>query len=167
MSKFIIKIAKDYDDSIIISNHISDIWNDNIDKNYYDNMFKYLSIYNEGYLIGFLNRIPIASSIAFPINKIPSVDEINAINIFDFTTINGKFYYIHVIQVIEEYRNKGFGVKLLRKQINNAINNNNIEVIGMSIDKELSLWKKCGFKEFGDYFSYKNYGRMKWVKMIL
>jgi len=167
MSNLVIKEATCYADAIIISDQIAAIWGDNIDNFYYDKMFKYMSSFNDGYIIGLLNGKPVASSIAFPIETIPGFDEINAGNIFDLIAENANYYYIHIVQVIEEYRNKGFGIKLLRYQINTAIKHRYREIVGMAIDRELALWRKCGFQDFGEYGFYKNYGRMKWVRMII
>ena len=120
MNSFKIKETKDFNDAIIISNHLADIWKDNIDNSYYNKMYNYISKFNDGYLIGFLSNNPIASSVAFPVDGIPSFTEINNGNIFDFLNRKGKYYYIHIIQVIKNFRNKGFGIKLLKYQINTA-----------------------------------------------
>jgi GNAT superfamily N-acetyltransferase len=165
MKNFTIKTATDYKDAVIISRHIADIWKDRIDQAYYDKMAQHIAQFNDGYIIGYFADKPIASSIAFPIDRIPSFEEINAGNIYDFFKIDSKYYYIHILQVIEEYRNRGFGITLLRHQIETARNHKYRTIIGMSIDRELSLWKKCGFRDFGKFGFYKNYGRMKWIRM--
>lgn len=167
MENFQINISKEYHDAIIISEHIAEIWNDKVDKNNYDKMYSYIKKYREGFLIAYLFNEAIGSSIAFPINRIPSFDEINNKNIYDLLSIKGKYFYIHIIQIIERFRNKGYGIKLLKYQINTAKRRKYKEIIAMGIDKELDLWKRCGFQEFGEYGLYKNYGRFKWMKMIL
>ena len=165
MKNFIIKTASTFKDAIIISQHISDIWKDEINNDYYTKMYNHITKFKQGYIIGYLAHKPVSSSLAFPIGRIPSFNEINQGNIFDFFDKNSKYYYIHIIQVIETVRNKGFGIKLLRHQINTARKHKYREIVGMAIDRELALWKKCGFQDFGEFGIYKHYGRMKWVKM--
>ncbi len=167
MKNLQIKISKNYNDAVIITKHIAEIWNNKADKNEYDKMYSNIKKYGEGFLIAYLFNEAIGSSIAFPLGKIPTFDEINDFDIYDMMSLNGKYFYVHVIQIISGYRNKGYGIKLLKHQINTAKKGNYKEVLAMGIDRELDLWRRCGFHEFGKYGLYKNYGRFKWLKMDL
>lgn len=167
MKNLQIKISYDYNDAITITRHISEIWNNKANKSEYDKMFSYINKFNEGFLIAYLFNEAIGSSIAFPLNKTPTFKEINDKNIYDMISIKGKYFYIHVIQIISGFRNKGYGIKLLKHQLHTAKEKKYKEVIAMGIDREMDLWRRCGFHEFGKYGLYKNYGRFKWLKMNL
>ena len=162
-----IREADSYDDVVIISDQIRAIWNDETDKDIYKKMNNYMNRFNKGYLIASLSETEVGSSIAFPINHIPDFDEVNNTNIYDLFNPEGMYFYIHIIQLLPEYRNSGFGIRLLKYQLDTAVKNNCHTVIGMGIDRELELWRKCGFIDFGEFGNYKNFGRFKWLKMIL
>ena len=162
-----IKKARSYGDAKIIASHIRDIWGDRVDEAYYQKMYTYCRGSRYGFIIGFLRDEPVASSIAFPVAAIPTFRQINEGNIFDLINHQGNYYYIHIVQVIAKYRNRGFGIKLLDDQINTAKVNHFHTITGMALDCELELWKRCGFIDFGRFGQYKHYGRMKWVKMSI
>ena len=162
-----ITTATEYKDAVIISEQIEEIWLGKKDQNEYDKMFTYMNRFNRGFLIAYLAGKPIGSSIGFPLDHTPTFDEVNTKNIYDMVAISGKFYYIHIIQILSEYRNKGFGIKLLKHQLKTARQNNSNHVTAMGIDREIDLWKRCGFQDFGEFGQYRTYGRMKWLKMEL
>jgi hypothetical protein len=54
-----------------------------VDEAYYQKMQTCCRRFNDGFIIGFLRSIPIASPIAFPIAAIPEFRQINEGNIFD------------------------------------------------------------------------------------
>ena len=167
MNPFAIHTAVSRRDAVIISRHIAEIWHDAVGDAYCEKMHDHISRFRDGYLIGYLSGKPVASSIAFPLGRIPDFEEINTGNIFDFFQAGSEYYYIHIIQVLEKYRNRGYGIRLLRHQIDTARKYRCREVIGMSVDRELPLWKRCGFKDFGEYGTYRHYGRMKWARQVL
>ncbi|MBN2613670.1 MAG: GNAT family N-acetyltransferase [Bacteroidales bacterium] len=114
-----------------------------------------------------LDNISVGSSIAFPIDIKPSRTEFSSKHPYDFISLKGKFYYIHVIQVLPEFRDKGIGSKILERQINVAKENKCNYITGFSIDKEINRWERKGFKSIGDYGEFKNFGKVKWIEMIL
>jgi GNAT superfamily N-acetyltransferase len=164
MSKLVIKEAVDYDDAVIISKQTAQIWNSETGEETYKKMNKYINKFKKGFIIAKLSNEIIGSSIAFPMDHIPDFDEVNNRNIYDLINLSGKYFYIHIIQLLPGFRNRGFGIRLLKHQLKTAEENKFSTVIGMGIDRELDLWKKCGFTPFGEFGKYKNFGRFKWLK---
>jgi GNAT superfamily N-acetyltransferase len=167
MSRLEIREADSYEDAVIISDHITEIWNNDPDKNIYSHMKTYIDRYGKGFLIASLSGKNIGSSVAFPMDHITDFDEVNNNNIYDLINPGGGFYYIHIIQILPEFRDRGFGIKVLKYQLETARTENFHTVTGMGIDRELGLWEKCGFVSFGEFGNYKNFGRFKWLKMSL
>lgn len=156
-----------YEDAIIISDMLSKIWNDNVKSSDYDLIFKYLKIFPEGHIIAKQDNNSVGSSIAFPIDTKPSIAVFSSKHPYDFISLKGKLYYIHVIQVLPEFRNKGIGSKILERQINVARKNKCNYVTCLSVDKEINRWERKGFKSIGDFGKYKNFGKVKWIEMML
>jgi len=167
MNEIVINIAKTYQDAVIIGNMLAKLWNDKIEKSDYDLIFRYINLFPKGHLIALRNSEPIASSIAFTISIKPSINEFSSKHPYDFFSDNGKFYYIHVIQVLPEFRNIGIGTKILNRQIIAAREKGCDYVTGFSVDKELYRWEKKGFISIGEFGEYKNFGRVKWIEMRL
>ncbi|MBN2013147.1 GNAT family N-acetyltransferase [candidate division KSB1 bacterium] len=165
MKNLFIKTASDYSDAIVIARHTAEIWNETTDHEYFDKMNQYIQRFPAGYIIGLIGEQAVASSVAFPIRTIPEFAEINSGNIFDSCEVTGLYYYIHVIQVLEKFQNRGFGIKLLRHQQQMARASDFKSIVGMAVDHKLEMWKRCGFEETGVSGEYKSFGRMMWVKM--
>jgi GNAT superfamily N-acetyltransferase len=156
-----INTGETYEDAIIIGDMLSKVWNDNVKSSDYDLIFKYLKMFPEGHIIARKDNNSIGSSIAFPIDTKPSIEVFSLKHPYDFFSIKGKLYYIHVIQVLPEFRNKGIGSKILERQITVAKENRCNYVTGFSIDREINRWERKGFKSIGDFGEYKNFGKVK------
>ncbi|MBN2522981.1 MAG: hypothetical protein JXB24_06880 [Bacteroidales bacterium] len=100
MDNFLIKIAEEYHDAVIISGHIAEIWNDKADKNKYNKMYRYFNKHKEGFLIVYLFNEAIGSSIAFPLERIPGFYEINNKNISDLLSTKGDYFYLLNIRLL-------------------------------------------------------------------
>jgi GNAT superfamily N-acetyltransferase len=80
----------------------------------------------------------------------------------------GRYYYIHVIQVYPEFRNMGIGDMLLKAQIDVARSLHIPQVCGIAISNQLGHWVKSGFGVEGqEWETYKDFGLFKWVSMNL
>ena len=167
MNEIRINTALTYDDDVIIGDMLAKVWNDKMKESDYDFIFQYIKLFPAGHIIARQNNKPVASSIAFPMDRKPSMDEFSATHPYDFFSIHGRLYYIHVIQVLPEFRNKGTGTRLLDRQITVAREKKCDFVTGFSIDKEISGWEKKGFKSTGEFGKYKNFGIVKWIEMKL
>ncbi|MFO7659270.1 MAG: GNAT family N-acetyltransferase [Bacteroidales bacterium] len=165
VTDIIIKTADTYQDSIIIGDMLANIWNEKVKESDYELIFKYIKLFSEGHIIAEYDYKPIATSIAFPIEKKPSIEEFNQKHPYDFFSKNGKLYYIHVIQVLPEFRNKGIGTKIMIRQIAIAKEKKYNFIVGFSIDKEIDRWEKHGFIKEGKFGEYKSFGVVKWIEM--
>jgi GNAT superfamily N-acetyltransferase len=167
MTDIIIKAADTYQDSIIIGDMLAKVWKDNVKESDYEIIFKYIKLFPMGHIIAEYNNKPIATSIAFPIEKNPSIEEFSKKHPYDFFSKNGKLYYIHVIQVLPEFRNKGIGTKIMNRQIASAKEKKYDFIGGFSLDKQIERWEKHGFIRKGKFGEYKNFGIVKWIEMKL
>ena len=162
-----LNICKTYKDAVIIGDMLSSIWDDNINSSDLDIIFKHINLFPNGHIIAKIGEINVGSSIAFPINKKPSIEVFNTKHPYDFISNKGEMYYIHVIQVIPEYRNKGIGSKILDRQIRVAKEKRCKYVVGYSVNREISRWERKGFESYGSLSDYKNFGKVKWIKMLI
>jgi hypothetical protein len=162
-----LSICKAYKDAIIIGDMLSSIWDDSINTSDLDMIFKHIKLFPKGHIIARIGDTNVGSSIAFPINKKPSIEVFNTKNPYDFISIDGKLYYIHVIQVLPEYRNKGIGSKILERQLRVAKEIKCKYAVGYSIESEIARWERKGFKSYGELSEYRNFGKVKWIKMAI
>jgi len=146
---------------------LSRIWNDKIKESDYDLIFQHIKKFPKGHMIAEHHNKPVATSVAFPIERKPVIDEFSSKHPYDFFSINGRYYYIHVIQVLPEYRNQGIGTALLNRQITVAKERKCDFAGGFSLDKEIKTWEKSRFKTVGEFGEYKNFGKVKWIEMEL
>ena len=79
--------------------------------------------------------------------------------------LSGKYYYIHIIQVLPEFQNQGIGDLLFKIQLDIALENNAQYICGMASKEKISHWMKYGFEQYGELESYKEFGMFKWIKM--
>lgn len=165
MDNIELKKCQTYKDAIIIGDMLSYIWDDNIKTSDLDTIFKHIKLFPKGHIIVKIGDINVGSSIAFPISKKPSFEVFNTNHPYDFISIKGEIYYIHVIQVLPEYRNKGLGSKILEQQIRVAQEIKCKYVVGYSVDNEISRWERKGFKSYGSLSQYKSFGKVKWIEM--
>jgi GNAT superfamily N-acetyltransferase len=152
-------------DSIHFAKLTSSFWKieyNEILRQYNENM----PLFIEGYFLAELNLNIIGSSEGYPIKSIKPISYLNThrgpIELFD---LKGKYYYIHIIQVLPKFQNMGIGGLLFRAQLELAIRSNAKYICGISLKGQLSHWSKYGFEEYGELKPYKNFGIFKWIKM--
>lgn len=167
MDNIELNICDTYNDAIIIGNMLTYIWDDNINSSDLDIIFRHIKIFSKGHIIAKIRDINVGSSIAFPINEKPSIEIFNKKHPYDFISLAGKLYYIHVIQVLPEYRNKGIGRRIMERQIRIAKEINCKYAVGYAIENEVARWEKLGFKSYGDFNMYKNFGKVKWIELLI
>jgi GNAT superfamily N-acetyltransferase len=167
LNNLILSNCTSQNDSIIIGDMLSSIWNDNLKSSDLEIIFKHIKLFPRGHIIARIGDINVGSSIAFPINEKPSIEIFNKKHPYDFISLKGKLYYIHVIQVLPEFRNEGIGTKVLEKQIEVAKDIKCKNVVGYSIENEINRWERKGFKSYGKISEYKNFGKVKWIELPL
>ena len=143
------------------------IWGTPSNKSIIDYFAKGISLFRDGYYLAESKGVFIGSSEGFPIKeKIPisTLAEIEApVDLFE---PEGRYYYIHIIQVYPEFRNMGVGDMLLKTQISVAGGLYIPQVCGIAISNQLDHWVKSGFSAEGEAWeAYKNFGLFRWVSM--
>jgi GNAT superfamily N-acetyltransferase len=126
--------------------------------------FDYGLWFIEGYFLAEINNNIIGSSEGYPIKSIEPISFLNTNRgPIDLFNLDGKYYYIHIIQVLPEFQNQGIGNLLLKVQLNVALQQKAEYICGMSSEKKISHWIKYGAKEYGELQPYKNFGMFKWI----
>ena len=85
------KTASKYQDVVIIGEMLSGIWNDNIKVSDYDLIFQHIKKFPQGHMIAEQHNRPIATSIAFPIEMKPAIDEFSSKHSYDFFSMNSRY----------------------------------------------------------------------------
>ncbi len=145
------------------------IWGTPATESIIDYFTKGISLFRDGYYLAESRGAFIGSSEGFPIKgKIPIsvLAEIeDPVGLFE---PEGRYYYIHIIQVYPEFRHKGIGDMLLKAQIDVARSLHIPQVCGIAISNQLDHWLKSGFSVEGqEWETYKDFGLFKWVSMDL
>lgn len=141
------------------------IWGTTATQEIVDYFRKGISRFQDGYYLALVEDQVVATSEAFPIaEKLPvfQLDQIE--DQVDLHHPDGRFYYIHIIQVLPDFRKRGIGSLLLEKQVEVARNMKLAEVCGIVIADQMAHWNHHGFVEEGQWTKYKEFGYFKWAK---
>jgi GNAT superfamily N-acetyltransferase len=143
------------------------IWGTPATKSIIDYFIKGISCFRDGYYLAESEGVFVGSSEGFPIKeKLPISMLAEIEDPVDLFCPEGRYYYVHIIQVYPEFRNRGVGDMLLKTQINVARGLYIPQVCGIAISNQLDHWIKSGFSAEGQAWeTYKNFGLFKWVSM--
>ncbi len=130
---------------------------------------KGISRFRNGYYLAESEGVCAGSSEGFPIEEKLPISTFGEIDDpIDLFEPEGKYYYVHVIHVYPEFRNRGIGNMLLKTQINVAKSLHIPQICGIAISNKLNHWVKSGFSaETGEWEAYKDFGLFKWISMSL
>lgn len=121
---------------------------------------KSFSIFNSGYSIALIDNKVVGTGEAFPVIEKLNVTGMNGVeDVIDLYAPDGKYFYIHGIEVLSKYRKLGIGRALLDYNIDLANKLNCAQIYGIGIHENIDFWFNHGFKSEGTWQSYKNFGR--------
>lgn len=145
------------------------IWGTPASKSIIDYFTKGISLFRDGYSLVESRGAFIGSSEGFPIQgKMPISVLAEIEDPIDLFEPEGRYYYIHIIQVYPEFRNRGIGDMLLRTQISVARSLHIPQVCGIAVSNQLDHWVRSGFSAEGEEWErYKDFGLFRWVSMNL
>ncbi len=125
-----------------------------------------MRLFLNGYFLAELNSKIVGSSEGFPIESMKPISSLNTNRgAHDLFNLNGKYYYIHLIQVLSEFQNRGIGDLLFKAQLNTGLKHGAEYVCAMSVEKKIHHWIKYGFEEYGKSEYLEKFGILKWLKM--
>ena len=152
-------------DSINFAKLNCDFWNssyDNCEKFYRETMPSFL----KGYFLAELKSNIVGTSEGFPIESMKPISSLSASRgPHDLFDLNGKYYYIHLIQVSPEFQNRGIGDLLFKAQLNAGLEQGAEYVCAISLEKRILHWMKYGLEQYGESEYRENFGNLKWLKM--
>jgi GNAT superfamily N-acetyltransferase len=125
-----------------------------------------MKLFLSGYFLAEVNSDIVGSSEGFPIEAIKPIALLSAERgVHDLFDLSGKYYYVHLILVLPEFRNRGIGDLLFKAQLNVALKYGAEYLCAVSLEEKILHWIKYGFMEYGESQYRENFGILKWLKM--
>ncbi len=164
---FELQLARGREAARALADMTGAIWNEQIDEEDYARFFENISLFPEGHLLVTCGQKVVATSQGFPMARVPTFHELNQ-GIYTLFCYRGEYYYLHLIQVLPEYRRQGIGDMLLKAQIDAARRAGCKQIVGIAHENSVAHWLKNGFDELeAGWGTYGGYGRFLWVGMNL
>lgn len=165
--KFFIKKASPSDASTFaqLTHHF---WSSPLTEDLIRRYREHILSFQNGFALALIGDRVVGSAEGFPIREIQPISQLDQrrgpVALFD---LNGKYYYIHIIQVLPEYQRQGIGDALFKNQLEVARIQKAEFVCGMAFSEKTGHWLNYGFQAWGKVESYQSYGLFQWIIMEL
>lgn len=166
-AKFFIKKA-DPSDAPIFARLTHYFWNSPLTEDLIHRYREHIQSFQAGFVLALIGDRVVGSAEGFPIRGIQPISQLDQhrgpIALFD---LDGKYYYIHIIQVLPEYQKQGIGDTLFKDQLKVARISKAEYICGMAFSDKLAHWLNYGFRTWGKVEPYQSYGLFQWIIMKL